>query len=404
MNAHPHKVVRLAEYRPISLHADALAVDDALLIWERYRTQIEIVEPSFRTENRWQLKSQGWVGQIPLNDSLVLSLEPKTPIRNLFGMLEYAYNLKSMQFLPDLVQNDSLQEFYEQLASVLAKRVLARSRKGLYRSYRLEEERLPYIRGRVDLAQSSMRIWDPHIHCQFEEHNADVDENRILAWTLWRIINSGYCTERVLPTVRRAFRVLQSAASVEPYTSLDCVGRIYNRLNQDYQTLHALSRFFLDRIGPSHLVGQREMTPFLVDMAQLYEMFVAEWLRAHAPHNWRIESQVRLPFGIEHQRHFRPDIVVRDVESDRVLFVLDTKYKVTEQPSDSDIMQMITYAHLMNCQTAVLLYPELPYRAETYHMRGINVHSMCFALDGDLEISGIRFLESLVLALAIDSA
>ena len=126
-------------------------------------------------------------------------------------MLEYAYRLQGIHLPPDLVHTDSLQHFYEQLANVLAKRIIDRSRRGLYRTYRPEDERLPYIRGRIDLARASRSPWDTKLHCQYEDHTADVDDNRILAWTLWRIVRSGYCTERVLPTVRRAFRILQSA-------------------------------------------------------------------------------------------------------------------------------------------------------------------------------------------------
>jgi 5-methylcytosine-specific restriction endonuclease McrBC regulatory subunit McrC len=37
--------------------------------------------------------------------------------------------------------------------------------------------------------------------------------------------------------------------------------------------------------------------------------------------------------------------------------VLDTKYKVHEKPSASDVSQVITYALAKNCTEAVLLYP-----------------------------------------------
>ncbi len=395
MSGLPTRVIRLAEYKSVKIAENELEQDLVRLIWERYRKQIDVVGPSFQNEHRWELTSIGWVGQIPLTDSLVLALEPKTPIQNLFGMLEYAYRLQGIHLPPDLVHTDSLQHFYEQLANVLAKRIIDRSRRGLYRTYRPEDERLPYIRGRIDLARASRSPWDTKLHCQYEDHTADVDDNRILAWTLWRIVRSGYCTERVLPTVRRAFRILQSAATLEPYSSDSCVGRSYHRLNQDYQPLHALSRFFLDQGGPSHYIGDREMTPFLVNMASLFEMFVAEWLKEHAPKNWRIKDQMMVPFGVERQRHFRPDIVVEDINTGEVLLVLDTKYKVTEEASNADIHQMVTYAHLLNCDTAVLIFPTLPTYSGTFDMRDIHIHSLSFAIDHDLEKSGHFFLGEL---------
>ena len=48
-----------------------------------------------------------------------------------------------------------------------------------------------------------------------------------------------------------------------------CVGRTYNRLNADYEPMHALCRFFLENSGPAHARGDRSMLPFLVNMPRL---------------------------------------------------------------------------------------------------------------------------------------
>jgi 5-methylcytosine-specific restriction enzyme subunit McrC len=42
--------------------------------------------------------------------------------------------------------------------------------------------------------------------------------------------------------------------------------------------MHALCRFFLECRGPGHETGDRKMIPFLVNMNNLYELFVARWL------------------------------------------------------------------------------------------------------------------------------
>ena len=58
---------------------------------------------------------------------------------------------------------------------------------------------------------------------------------------------------------------------------------MYHRLNRDYEVLHALCRFFLENSGPAHSSGGHTFFPFLVDMAQLFERFVAGWLQKHLP-------------------------------------------------------------------------------------------------------------------------
>jgi 5-methylcytosine-specific restriction enzyme subunit McrC len=51
-----------------------------------------------------------------------------------------------MTFLPGIYASRTIQEFYESLAIVLARKVLRRAQKGLYRSYVSETELLPHVR------------------------------------------------------------------------------------------------------------------------------------------------------------------------------------------------------------------------------------------------------------------
>jgi 5-methylcytosine-specific restriction enzyme subunit McrC len=86
----------------------------------------------------------------------------------------------------------------------------------------------------------------------YQEHTADIDDNQILAWTLWVIGRSGLCRpDRALLIVRHAFRQLQGAITLVPITAAMCVDRRYHRLNSDYAPLHALCRFSLAHSGPT---------------------------------------------------------------------------------------------------------------------------------------------------------
>jgi hypothetical protein len=82
---------------------------------------------------------------------------------------------------------------------------------------------------------------------------------------------------------RRSPSYLQGAVRTYPVGPESCDGRTYNRLNADYEPMHALCRFFLSNSGPTHERGDRAMLPFLVNMSRLYELFVSEWLKAHLP-------------------------------------------------------------------------------------------------------------------------
>lgn len=389
------QVIDLREYETIALDRHILTDEDGLLLNERYRAQIAVDWPTPLTNHQWRLTAQGWGGYIPLRPSLAFRLQPKIPLRNLFGMWEYAYRMKGFKFLEGMADVASLDAFYEQLANVLAKQVLDRARKGFYRAYISQSERLPYVRGRVDAYQATRRPWDVRLPCHFEEHTADIEDNQILTYTLWIIAQSGVCTERVLPTVRRAYRSLQHGTSFKPFSAGDCIGRRYHRLNQDYLPMHALSRFFLDQSGPTHDAGDRQIMPFLVDMAALFELFVAEWLKMHLPEGWLVDQQEVVYLGEDRDQNFRIDLVLRHIESEQPYMVLDTKYKKTPKPSESDIQQVVAYATALHCSEAVLIYPHQLDRPRDYNIGGVHVRTMAFALDGDLEQAGQAFLQEL---------
>ncbi len=103
-----------------------------------------------------------------------------------------------------------------------------------------------------------------------------------MAGTLFIIYRNGFCSEKVAATVVKAFHILPGFVSLQPFKFSDCVGIKYHRLNEDYQPLQTLCRFFLDNIGVSHQRGSYLILPFLIDMARLYEKFVAEWLNLHS--------------------------------------------------------------------------------------------------------------------------
>ncbi|MFQ5730168.1 MAG: McrC family protein [Waddliaceae bacterium] len=388
-------ILSLSEYSSARFPKEAIS--DALgeTLWRNYNNQVAVDFPSPKTGKQWQLTPQGWVGYIPLNEQLGLSLQPKVELENLFRMLEYAYRLKSFHFLDGLIDCQSIEEFYERFANILARRVLDRGRKGFYHAYLPKTDQLPFVRGRMNIRKAIRTPWDVKPECHYEEHTADIDENQILAWTLSIIAKGGICTERVLPTVRRAYRSLQGLVSVKPYNPKDCIGRIYNRLNDDYQPLHALCRFFLEHSGPNHKLGDRTVLPFLVNMERLYELFVAEWLKEHLYHRMSLKIQEKVDIGEGQALSFTIDLVLYDNKTGKAICVLDTKYKATEKTSPDDVAKVVAYAEMKGCKTAVLVYPVQSVKPLNERVGNIQVKSMTFALKGNIEQAGQEFIQQL---------
>lgn len=391
--SHSPLVLELTEYIPKDFPKEFISEEEGRLLVKDYSTQVVVEPPSYTTNDRWRLTAQGWVGYIPLTRKLGIAIKPKVTLRNLFGMLEYAYRLESFHFLKGLFESNSLEEFYEQLALILARRVLDRGRKGYYRTYVPRIEHMPYIRGRVVVEDFVKAPWKVNPRNHFAEQTSDVVENEILAWTLLCIIRSGMCTERVLPYVRLAYRNVLSLVTLIPFKPDDCIGRVYNRLNDDYEPMHALCRFFLEHSGPNHEIGDKTMLPFLVNMAQLYQLFVAEWLKGNLPEELEVKVQERVNIGTGGKLYFNIDLVLYDKASESVRIVLDTKYKDDSSATPDDIAKAMAYAESKGCTEAVLIYPTQVRLDE--RIGRIRVRGLSFLIEHDLERAGQLFMKSI---------
>ena len=151
---------------------------------------------------------------------------------------------------------------------------------------------------------------------------------------------------------------MESFALAQPFAGSDCVDRRYNRLNDDYERLHALCRFFLDSAGPELESGGRSMVPFLIDAAELYEEFVAAWLTRNARDEYAVGVQVPVNYDGTPDMNSKIDLTLTAKDSDQVLCVLDTKYKVSDDPEYGDMYQVTSYALTQGCHDAFLVYPE----------------------------------------------
>lgn len=387
----------LEEFDPQEYSVAELPYELGEQLWREYGMsprKLDVEFPSPKTNGRWRLTNPGFVGLLPLGSDRTLSLQPKVPIVNVFRMLEYAYRLDVFRGPEDVVGARSMQEVYESLARVLSRRVRDRGRKGLYRTYVSREERLGVVRGRIDLRRLRRRGADPRLHCRFEEHTPDHADNQILFDALDRILRSGLCRGQARGEVREAHRLLRGAISPTSFVERDVVGRSYNRLNHDYRGLHALSRFFIAHTGPTQRAGDDRMTPFIIDMAQLFEKFVAAWLREHLPAGLSLEAQESGSYDPEGQIGYRIDLVLYD-DASRPLAVIDTKYKRDSVPTADDVAQVVSYATRKECRNAVLVYPYVLPKSKALVVGDIRVRSLGFPLSKEVDSAGKRFLETL---------
>lgn len=351
------RTIDIPEWKPKSLRADEF--DRSLAIAAAATKLVDVEYPNYGNGDTYVLTAKATVGLVRISKDCMLRVLPKVPVKNLFGMLEMVHDLPSLRFYQGIGHVESVEEVYVRLVNLFVSQTVRRIRWGLHAAYVDMDEELEVVRGRLDVARTLMlhSRGSPYVHCQYQIQTADIDDNRILLWTLDRIPRLGLIEGEAMARVHAARRALMGAVQLVEMTPHDCRGRTYDRLNADYQTLHALARFFLERMGPGIAAGQDACVPFTVNMAHLFQEYVVACLKRHAPPGIAVSPQYHVEFEAELGAHFDIDVVLIDKRTEAVVGVVEAKYKASEKTRSSDIRQAVAYAALTDSPAAFLIYP-----------------------------------------------
>lgn len=391
----PARTIRLTEYAPALLPQTMLPPAQGERWWRMFDQNgrfLTITFPSPKTDDQWQLVSNGWVGVIRPDMETQLLLEPRIPIHNLFHMWRLAYGLDVAAFHDGLGETATIADFFATAALLLAQRTLRRIRSGLVRQYETRREQLPFVRGRLLIAPQP----DPRrLLCEFHAATTDYPDNQILAYTLNHVARHLPLDGPAQAVIRQAYHAINGFATAVPFPPSACSNRLYTRLNHDYQLLHALCRFLLTGMTPIPAVGQTAVPAFLMHLPRLFEQYVAAWLQQQLPAPWQLRIQERVPLGPQSDLQLAIDMVVYD-EAGRPFLVLDTKYKSTPKPEAADIQQIVTYAEAKQCPQAILVYPQPLAAPLDLQVGKIRVRTLHFALDAPAAAAGAAFLQRLL--------
>ncbi len=364
--------------------------DLALEIHARYPKELDFSFPSPLNGHCYQLRSRGYVGVAPLGNDMALEINPKISSSLLLPMFEYAYRLP--KFSDDLLPG-SIGDVYEFWAELLARRVLQRIKKGLYRDYEDREGRSPWVRGRLLLDRGRLSAYP---YTSYSEHTPDVIENRILANTLHGLRYFAFKQEHVRSMVRRAWWAL-SDLNYRNIRAGDCLGLEYHRLNHDYRSMHALCYPLLEQRSPGWGLGLRngEWPAYILHMPTLFEQFCAGYIAAKLPGVVRLETQYRTRLHGSEGLYFRLDLVLFAPEEAKPLAVIDAKYKSESRPQESDIQQVVAYAVQLGINRAFLLYPDVEIK-ERIKVGPVSVQALGFDLGaGNLDLAGQEVIKVL---------
>lgn len=390
--------LELQEHRSKRVPARLLSQEAGEALHRSFGKYVDVEFPSPRTGYEWSLTSKGWVGTIVAGNTAI-TIRPKLPVANIARMLWLAYDLP-METYAGMASCTALRELYEQLVRALLERVRRLLRQGIHHRYQAMEEELPVVRGRIVIPQQLRRPANLRVPCRFDVRTADISENRVLAWTLERLLRGALVRPELRSELRATYRQLVAVVTAQEVRATDILRIRYDRLTERYRQAHTICRLLLDSSAPTPERGDEDVVPFLINMPQLFESFVSRWLSRHLPHDLEVKAQERSAVGEFDRVEFYIDLVIYE-RSGPALCVLDTKYKDIDAPIAQDVAQVGYYALLKGCPLAGLVLP-VPTSREWQGASGVvRTFRTTFDLSADMEVAGHQFLKDLMQRLTV---
>ena len=258
-----------------------------------------------------------------------------------------------------------------------------RSRAGLLRGYRTEEEALHTVRGRIMFAEQIRRrhgVALP-IEVRYDEFTDDIPANRLVKAAAYRLGGMRLRWPAARTGLGWVAAMLDNVSLMEfPPNAVPEVR--FDRLNEHYREVIALSRLVLRHSAFESGRGQVRASGFLMDMNVVFQELVTQALREALGVSSHVflEKEIR-SLDKEGQVRLRPDLTWWD--GGACTFVGDAKYKniAGERVPNADVYQLLAYVTALDLPGGMLVYAEGEADTATYRVRHSGKRLEVTALD-----------------------
>lgn len=269
-------------------------------------------------------------------------------------------------------QADSLLDI---LIRLFAEKLLTESRRGLPRTYIEHEDNRPALRGKLNVVRqfTAHAVRPDRLACRFNALSSDIPLQQIMKACVLALRRHARAEDTVRKLDELRF-VLADIADVS-VAALPWRAVRIDRTNRRWEALFGLARLFLKRDWQAthHDLSAEQGITLLFPMNDLFEAYIGVLTRRSLyPTGLTVETQGGRLFclieeGDQGRRRFqtRPDIIIRDRQSNKPIAIIDTKWKrlspadedAKHGVSQTDVYQMMAYGRLYACPDLLLLYP-----------------------------------------------
>ncbi|MDQ6740842.1 MAG: McrC family protein, partial [Actinomycetota bacterium] len=314
-------------------------------------------------DGMWTIAPAGLVGAVQVGELLVI-VRPKgkVGVRELLFLLGYAAD---PGFRPDDVSAVGSDDLFVVLAESLARHAERALQRGAVNGYVSVEEALRTVRGRIRVGDQMSRRPGMAIPLEitYDDFTPDIPENRILRTAIRLMLHLPRLDETVRGRLAHVDSKLDGVTPLGFGAPLPAWAE--SRHNAAYVPALRLAEIILRNMSAEAGLGGQMVASFAVNMAKVFEDFVATSLREalaarpgetrgqyeaylDEPENWaKPTDRVRMYVDVVHSVHGQPAIV------------FDAKYKAASRSGaypNADHYQMLAYCTALDVERAWLIY------------------------------------------------
>ena len=353
------------------------------------------ITPVKGKENVYTLRPGSIVGALEI-EGLSLHIRPKVCIRRLLYMALYAAGeVKPQEESFPFAQADPT--LTDLVALHLGRAAADAFARGLLHGYRVEEEALHTVRGRIMVAEQIRRRFDMPlpVEVRYDEYTEDILANRLIKAAARLLRGMRLSDSRAREGLRHIDATLENVTPVR-YPPNDVPKVKFTRLNDHYKEAVAIARLVLRHWFHEAARDKNgvRVPGFLMDMNEVFQQFVTRKLREvmGASENTLVSEPI-VVFAVDEDRkkEIKPDLSWWDGERDRYTFVGDAKYKRIDDRAipNADIYQALAYATAFNLPGALLAYAKGEAEPASYRVCHADKRIEVVAVDLTGEIAAI---------------
>lgn len=340
------------------------------------------------------IRAKSYVGVLQINDQTQLQILPKihggTEVdskKTFLKMLKSLKDFPSKNFNESNLNTDKM-PIFEVFIRLYIREVQQLVKRGLKSAYYEVEENLNVFKGKINFSQQ-IKYNTAHkerFYVRYDEFGLNRPENRLIKATLEWLTKKSTSAENIkeLRKLLSHFEMVQSSVAIEQ----DFAQVKIDRNSKDYKTILQWSKIFLLGMSFTTFSGQEAVQSLLFPMEKVFESYVGKMLsKILVGTDWTVHLQDRGYYLFERQFALRPDIVLRNADTERTI-IIDTKWKLLKNEpsknygiSQSDMYQMYAYAKKYGTNEIVLIYP----KTEVFTLN----EEICFTSDDGVKVKVI---------------